>query len=215
MTDNKMLYIWSGIQVIFSFPLLSVEASRGLGCFSTNHSERTSHKGTSFIPQLMDHDLGDDLHQRRCLWARTKGIAWRLLGWTAQRPREAENLGGRRGTKAWGFSRFSDNPFSQSSFLLCGQEFWLEDIFIHPTSIWFNCITAMGLRKHEGHKTSVGKHFRFETLKGLRSRQARGSPCGNTHKCHSQMESGGKPTAFSQGCPHKWGQGEIYSSRAA
>lgn len=48
--DNKILYICSGIKLCPSFPLPSVETFCRLECFSTNCSERTLHKCTSFIP---------------------------------------------------------------------------------------------------------------------------------------------------------------------
>lgn len=84
------------------------------------------------------------------------------------------DFGGRRGTKAWEFSRLSDSPLSESSFWLCVQEFCLVDISIYSTSIWFSCVKAMTLRKHEIRKTASDKHFRLETLKELCSRHAWG-----------------------------------------
>lgn len=123
------------------------------------------------------------------------------------------DFGGRRGTKAWEFSRLSDSPLSESSFWLCVQEFCLVDISIYSTSIWFGCVKAMTLRKHEIRKTASDKHFRLETLKELCSRHAWGIPGGNAQKCYSQTESEGKPTKFNLGCLYEWSQEDIYSNK--
>lgn len=125
------------------------------------------------------------------------------------------DFGGRRGTKAWEFSRLPDSPLSESSFWLCVQEFCLVDSSIYPQSLWFHCVKAMALRKHEIRKTLSDNTSDWKLWKSCVQGMHGASPVGIHRSVIPKRKVKESPLNLTGVACYEWSQEDISQTRAA
>lgn len=112
-----------------------------------------------------------------------------------------------------GNSQDSDRPHSESSFWLCVREFYLVDISIYPTSIWFRCVKAMALRKHAIRKTSSDKHSGWKLWKSCIQGMYGASPVGIHRSVTPKRKVKESPLNLTKVVCYEWSQEDIYSNK--